>query len=53
MDIGLEQTTRARLRALGDWLSPTARDEAWLALPQNLRILYPVVRLARILARGR
>lgn len=51
MDIALQDTWRARLHAVGGWLSPTGKDSDWLALPRRLSFLYPLIRLIRVLLR--
>lgn len=52
-DIALQDTLPARWQALRDWLSPTAKDSQWLALPRPLAFLYPLVRVSRLLLRRR
>lgn len=51
MDIALQDTWRARLHALGGWLSPTGKDSQWVTLPRSLSFLYPLIRLVRVLIR--
>lgn len=53
LDIGLQDTLPARWQALAGWLSPTAKDSQWLALPRCLAFLYPLVRLSRLALRHR
>ena len=53
LDIALQDTLPARWQALADWLSPTAKDHQWLALPRGLGFLYPLVRLFRLALRQR
>lgn len=53
LDIALQDTLPARWHALADWLSPTAKDHHWLALPHWLSFLYPLVRLFRLALRQR
>lgn len=53
LDLLLRDHWQLRWRALRDWLSPTATDHHWLQLPNSLRLLYPLVRLYRLIARSR
>ncbi|PUA45161.1 hypothetical protein C5U62_06590 [Pseudomonas protegens] len=53
LDIALQDTLAARWQALVGWLSPTAKDLQWLALPRGLSFLYPFVRLLRLALRQR
>ena len=53
LDIALQDTLAARWQALVGWLSPTAKDLQWLALPHGLSFLYPFVRLLRLALRQR
>ena len=53
LDIALQDTLPARWQALAGWLSPTAKDHQWLALPRGLSFLYPFVRLFRLALRQR
>ncbi len=53
LDISLQDTLSARWQALLGWLSPTAKDSQWLALPRWLAFLYPLVRLSRLALRQR
>ena len=53
LDLLLRDHWQLRWRALRDWLSPTATDHHWLQLPNSLRLLYPLVRLYRLVARSR
>ncbi len=53
LDISLQDTLPARWQALSGWLSPTAKDQQWLALPRGLSFFYPFVRLFRLALRRR
>ena len=53
MDVALQDTLLARWQALLGWLSPTAKDSQWLALPKPLAFLYPLIRLSRLVMRRR
>ncbi|MDP9527114.1 nucleotidyltransferase family protein [Pseudomonas protegens] len=53
LDIALQDTLPARWQALSGWLSPTAKDQQWLALPRGLSFFYPFVRLFRLALRRR
>lgn len=53
IDIALQDSVLAKWYALKSWLSPTAKDNNWLVLPQKLFFLYPLIRLARLMTRLR
>ncbi len=48
MDLALLDNLPARLHAIGDWLSPTNADLQWTRLPTRLNLLYPLLRLCRL-----